>query len=428
MWYYGSFVAVTLLALGLNYATRQKKVVVKSTEFTVFQRNYLLVYLLAMFADWLQGPYVYKLYTDYGFDIEAIAQLFTCGFLSSMVVGTFVGGLADRYGRRLMCLVFSLCYSLSALTKLVNNFHVLMLGRMLSGVATSLLFSSFESWMVCEHNRRGFDPDLLGDTFSLATLGNGMIAVLAGLVAEVVARAFGSVGPFMLALVPLACLAALVLRYWPENYGESSGSISLSLMNTWSVMIADTRIMCLGAAQACFEGAMYTFVFLWNPTLDAAAKDDMPRELPLGLIFAAFMVCVMAGSSIFTLLMRGDKLEHIPFMIHLTAALSMGIAATMVEREDIVYISFLVFETCCGVFYPAYGTLRSSTIPEETRATIMNFFRVPLNAFVVVLLLKIKYMPLGTVFFICTGAHLASLAFYYKFYTTPTVKTVHTDA
>ena len=40
-----------------------------------------------------------------------------------------------------------------------------MFGRFLSGVATSLLFSSFESWMVSEHRGRGFDENLLSDTF-----------------------------------------------------------------------------------------------------------------------------------------------------------------------------------------------------------------------------------------------------------------------
>jgi hypothetical protein len=31
-----------------------------------------------------------------------------------------------------------------------------MLGRVLGGVATSLLFSAFESWLVAEHFKRGF--------------------------------------------------------------------------------------------------------------------------------------------------------------------------------------------------------------------------------------------------------------------------------
>jgi hypothetical protein len=33
---------------------------------------------------------------------------------------------------------------------------VLMVGRVLGGIATSLLYSAFESWLVAEHFKHGF--------------------------------------------------------------------------------------------------------------------------------------------------------------------------------------------------------------------------------------------------------------------------------
>jgi hypothetical protein len=47
-------------------------------------------------GDWLQGPYVYALYEKYGYSPAQIGQLFIAGFGASLVVGTFVGALADR--------------------------------------------------------------------------------------------------------------------------------------------------------------------------------------------------------------------------------------------------------------------------------------------------------------------------------------------
>jgi hypothetical protein len=47
-------------------------------------------------GDWLQGPYVYALYEKYGYSPAQIGQLFIAGFGSSMIVGTFVGALADK--------------------------------------------------------------------------------------------------------------------------------------------------------------------------------------------------------------------------------------------------------------------------------------------------------------------------------------------
>jgi hypothetical protein len=54
------------------------------------------VYLLAALSDWLQGPYVYALYDAYGYSQHDIAVLFVAGFGSSMVFGSFVGGMADQ--------------------------------------------------------------------------------------------------------------------------------------------------------------------------------------------------------------------------------------------------------------------------------------------------------------------------------------------
>lgn len=63
----------------------------------------------------------------------------------------------------------------------------LLLGRFLGGLSTSLLFSSFESWMVSEHKHLGYKEEWLQDTFAIASWGNGLMAISAGLVAQVAA-------------------------------------------------------------------------------------------------------------------------------------------------------------------------------------------------------------------------------------------------
>lgn len=44
-----------------------------------------------------------------------------------------------------------------------------------------------------------------------------------------------------------------------------------------------------------------------------------------------------------------------------------------------VYLAFLLFELTVGMFYPAYGSIKSQHIPEEVRSGVMNIFRIPLN-------------------------------------------------
>lgn len=357
----------------------------KHVGFSTFQYNYLLVFLLAMFADWLQGPYVYELYVSYGFTQEQIAELFVCGFGSSMIVGTFVGSLADKWGRKLMCMMYGILYIAACVTKLFPNYWILMFGRFLSGISTSLLFSVFESWMVCEHFKKGFDSSSLSDTFSYATFGNGLVAVIAGLVSNYVANTYGYVAPFVVAMMPLSLVGVIVLLTWNENYGNQKVTDLSSFKQSLNYIVSDTRIAALGLAQSLFEGSMYTFVFMWTPALKSVEETKAELEGEeladstsdhLGLIFAVFMVNVMIGSSIFKMLSaRKDMLYFIPLIVHATACLAMFIVANFMSYKPVVYVMFLLFECSVGMFYPAYGVIKSEKVPEDIRSSMMNIFR-----------------------------------------------------
>ena len=56
-------------------------------------------------------------------------------------------------GRKKAALLYVLTYTSGCVTKHFNDFNVLFVGRIFSGVATSLLYSAFESWLVAEHKK-----------------------------------------------------------------------------------------------------------------------------------------------------------------------------------------------------------------------------------------------------------------------------------
>ncbi len=66
----------------------------------------------------------------------------------------------------------------------IPNMPTLLIGRILGGLSTSLLFTAFESWMVSEHRKRGFAEEWLSSTFSISSWGNGFIAICAGFLAQ----------------------------------------------------------------------------------------------------------------------------------------------------------------------------------------------------------------------------------------------------
>merc|ERR1719162_345295 len=184
-------------------------------RFRKFQRQFLVVYVIIMTADWLQGTNMYTLYMSYN---VSISTLFITGFTSSAIFGTIVGLYVDKWGRRFGCIVYLVLEVIINILEHFNNFPLLILGRILGGISTSLLFSAFETWMVCEHRKRGFPDGWLADTFSTMSFINGLSAIVSGLLAQLIADRLGEIGPFQ-AAIAMTILALVFVVFWPENFG-----------------------------------------------------------------------------------------------------------------------------------------------------------------------------------------------------------------
>lgn len=106
---------------------------------------------------------MYTLYLSYNVNISA---LFLTGFLSGAFFAPFLGSAVDKFGRKNSCIVYCLLEIAINTMEHSTNFQVLLLGRVLGGVSTNLLFSAFESWMTTEHRKQGFPDEWLSRTYS----------------------------------------------------------------------------------------------------------------------------------------------------------------------------------------------------------------------------------------------------------------------
>jgi hypothetical protein len=52
--------------------------------------------------------------------------------------------------------------------------------------------------------------------------------------------------------------------------------------------------------------------------------------------------------------------------------------------------AFLLYEVCVGMLYPTYSKIKSEFLPEKSRGTMMNIFKIPLNLIVIFLLLNMN--------------------------------------
>ena len=373
-----------------------------------FQRLYLPGFLLAMLADWLQGPFVYALYQGYGIDREHNGYLFVGGFGASAIFGTIVGSFADKYGRRKFAILYCLIYFGHCLTKHWGVFNVLMIGRILGGISTSLLFSVFDSWLVSESQREGFDGEQLGNTFSLAYFGSSVAAIAAGQFGEIAANIApltnlggglyygGYVTPFDLANVVLVLCMIYVSTKWSENYGQSDGNTGGNFGKALTAIVEDKKILLCGLICSSFESSMFIFVFNWTPCL---MEPHQPVP-PFGHIFTGFMIFCLLGTRVYAYLAKTLAVEHICLLVMVLSAIC-HLTVFLFQDVQIRFVAFLVFEACVGLYFPIIGTLKGDIVPEDMRSTIYNLYRLPLN-FVVLMPLMMNF-SISTTFKVTTS-------------------------
>mmetsp|Transcript_65469 Transcript_65469/g.76923 ORF Transcript_65469/g.76923 Transcript_65469/m.76923 type:complete len:476 (-) Transcript_65469:77-1504(-) len=374
-------------------AENQKKV----REFKAFRNNYIMVYLVIMLADWMQGTHMYTLYLSYGVNISA---LFLTGFFSGAVFAPFLGSAVDKFGRKKSCIVYCVLEIIINTLEHSTDFRTLLFGRVLGGISTNLLFSAFESWMTSEHRKKGFPESWLSQTYAATSIGNGAMAILAGIVAQLLEDQLGHIGPFQGAIALTVLALVMVAVSWEENYGEdksenngATNSLYKQFITGWKTTISDSNILRIGLIQSLSEGAMYTFVFMWVPTLLSL---DPPEGLPTGAVFSALMMAITMGGALFPPLQNmvskftrdGKEAETSAFIVYTLAAVSMAVPSLCFGSAgascfETVLICFVLCEFCVGLFMPVAGTLRSKYIPDSLQGAILNIFRLPLNSIVV---------------------------------------------
>jgi MFS transporter, MFS domain-containing protein family, molybdate-anion transporter len=288
-----------------------------------------------------------------------------------------------------------------------KDYGVLMLGRLLGGISTSLLFSVFESWLIRAHADAELPKQCLSKSFSWAAFGNSVVAIMAGLIANKIAHMGpmtpvtdlvykgGYLNPFDLALVALVLCAVGAQFLWEENYGDMDNNEDTNgkgrgkwydgLRNAWTTTIRNRDVLLCGIISSLFEGSMYIFVFMWTPLLKSFLADG-DGDLPFGLIFATFMVCCMTGSSIFSILVDKYPVEKLAIAIFAVGAVAMGIVAMEIS-EEVSFLGMNLFEITVGMYFPIMGTMKGGIVPEDKRAAIYNLYRIPLNFIVLFSLL-----------------------------------------
>jgi len=183
----------------------------------------------------------------------------------------------------------------------------------------------------------------------------------------------------------LVCGAAINFL-WSENYGNEASDLSKiswdsqlsSMKEAANVVKGSPDILACGIVCSLFEASMFIFVFQWTP---AVSEEGAPKP-PYGFIFATFMIACMLGSRIFNVATKFVPVEKVGQAL-LCLALVTHFVPVVCSDATVCFCAFIAFELSVGIYFPMMGTMKGMIVPEGSRSTIYNLYRVPLNFIVV---------------------------------------------
>jgi MFS family permease len=426
-------------------------------SFLGFRLSYLLVTLVVMLADGLQGTHLYVLYESYGF---SVASLYSMGFFVGAITTPITSPLIDKIGRKKAALIYC------ALEMLINQLEQfpflsgLLISRAVGGVTTNLLAIVFEAWVDTEHRVSGLTKENYEVLMRDKTIVSNFAAIASGYLAHILANKLGPAGPFEGAVTCTGIAFGIIFFLWSENYGmagsddKKNSSFIVELKDTFHFIKSDSRVLRVCISQGLSLAVLHIFIFLWSPLLKDFATEacsrgriqlwgiDERNEPAYGLIFGAFMAAGVLGGYCSPLCRKflshflspvakppDDALAFDEFdtrrmdvelqvvLCYFCASMSLIapclLSAAETNRFGIALASFIAYEFVVGTYSPSEGVIRSIYIPSSRRGSVMAVPTIIVNVAVVFAVISTESVPKQTV--LSFASFLLSLAGFLQF-------------
>jgi hypothetical protein len=415
-YYYPIIFTLILLLLFLNYVKSKLKsynetkaingLQINKEEFEddnikkSLKRRYLICYLLARACMWARAPYLYLLFHKlHGFTYEQMGVLFLIDKTSALVISPIIGNCSDKFGRRLFSFLYGIIVVIHICLRLSVNIPCAYLSQVLAGTGATILNTTFESWINKESRKiikKNSERQIfLESVFNLQTSYDAMSSFLISIISASLFTLFNVIAPFIFSLIlAIACSISICLL-WDENEKCSNEAIN----QTYGEALCELKkkkVLSIGLTESIFYAVLSLFIFSWTPILLVTSNNVEPN---VGFVSLCFVLMTILGSLLFEIL-----IIHLNFNIYLslTAALIVEIllfSTIYFVNSYFIRLLCLSFINCIlGFFYPLNSTIKSKVVGEMNRTLLMGMFRMPLNLFVITILLFLKYISILEVY------------------------------
>ena len=366
--------------------------------------KYLLAYLLARAAMWSKAPYIYTLFMAvHEFSFVEIGRLYLVDAISSFIFVPITGQLADKYGRKRFCRYYNYSVIINLLLRMEGSRLCAYLAQIVTGFGGSLITTTFEAWVVSESEREFMGYRKEADRFRKklfikANYYDEIISILTLIICAIFYTYLGIYAPFWISIFFSISSLIAMWMYWDEN--------DLLLTKRYSIynQIKETmrefkkvEVLCIGLIEGITLACLNIFLFSWTPIL----KQSTERKMNPGLIFTCMTLTMLVGTKCCKLLIAYLECDNYISIVVCLFLQGIFLLLTYYKDSFLARLIFLcIFDGLIGFYSPLNSIIKSNILIEKYRALLMNLFRVPLNIYVIIVLLTIGYLNPFTVAFI----------------------------
>ena len=344
---------------------------------------------------WAKAPYLYTLFmTVHKCTIEDIHTLYLVEAVSALIFGPITGFLADKYGRKLFCQLYNISIIINVLLRMPGSRSLAYLAQVITGFGSNLMYTTFEAWVVSESEKefKNAQKDVLfrEKLFKKTNILDAVANIFFSGICATLYTGFGIYAPFWISII-LSIISFFTINIlWEDNkpLSESNQSTSIQIKEALHE-ISNIKVLCIGLIEGITLSIFNIFLFSWAPIL----KQSIEGEIRIGLIFI-YMVLIM---------ILGVKLYEI-FIIYFDFDYYLSITACLFVQGTLFYITYIddrffsrffyltLFLGFTGFYNPLNSIVKSNILIDKYRALLMNLYRIPLNIYIIIIVLTIKYL------------------------------------
>lgn len=160
------------------------------------------------------------------------------------------------------------------------------------------------------------------------------------------------------------------------------------------------EVLSVGIAESLTLAVQNLYLFLWTPILLASTDD----KINIGFIFLCMVTSIIVGTKVFeigVIYLRANLYVILSFCLF-TIFSSLSVIY-LVDNFLVRVIAFACLNGSSGLYNPLYSFIKYKILEDKNRALLMNIFRIPLNAYVIIVLLSLKFLNPFTVCLIAAG-------------------------